>query len=290
MTDGVLIRHAHASQYDLYVNLRTPEYIERYSLSKSINDFLAELGEGDLIFSRSDTIIGKIIQRSAHSIWSHVGLCVIDPATGMKCYWESANGTDSSDMPGGCAPLYGGAASGVRMWPIKNRLEHMLRPDVNGNPRTILFAVSKLSLQYPINLLTYTSRLHEFARMKTGIPYQYNYSVIFFAWFDGLPSIKRYFCSSRPAENDIDEMTDHDIIDDRKSLFTSNKSSGQKNAYFCSELVTDTLMYMGLMNSEECPPCSEWTVDDLFHVSNINKFIHCGVFYKQPVMYIVNKQ
>jgi hypothetical protein len=281
------------SQYILYKNLNTPGFIESYSQKRRIDDFVNELAEGDIIFSRSDTWIGKIIQHSSQSIWSHVGMCVVDPQTGLKCYWESANGSDDENLPQQCKPLYGGGPRGVRMWPIKNRLEYMLAPDTNGNGKSILFAVAKMSLLHPVPFMQYSSRLHEFVKSKTGTPYQNNYSVLFFAWFDGMPTLSRYFCGSKNIV-ESESNGDYDIIDDRASFVTSNASpstsgGGYTTAYFCSELIVDTLINMGLMIADECPVCSEWTVDDLFHVKNINKFIHCGVYYKMPTMYLVNK-
>jgi hypothetical protein len=306
----VSLPDAPPSQLVFYRNIHSPEFIEHNTISKSIDDFLETLGNGDIVFSRSESFVGKVIQNSVKSIWNHVGMCIVCKETGVKCYWESSASKDSNTLPESCRPMYGGGVQGVRMWPLRNRLKEMLKPKGSS----ILFAVAKLTLQKPIDMTLYYKRLDSFTKKASGLPYQNNYLVLFFAWFDGMTTLKRYLCSSWSEDEH-----DHDMLDDRGSLVNNEWMSereivtlggtGRANAsitkdmgadvdnsytlqktYFCSQLIVDTLVKMGIMNHRECPGCSEWTVDDLFYVRNINKYLKDGILYKHPITFLVGNK
>lgn len=278
------------SQLIFYKNIHSPGFIEHVAISKNIDDFVKTLGNGDIVFSRSENFVGRIIQNSVKSIWNHVGMCIVCKETGVKCYWESSSAKDAIDLPTACSPMYGGKEKGVRMWPLKERLKHMLKQEGSS----ILFAVAKLTIKEPTDMSLYYKRLNSFVKKASGLPYQDNYMLLFFAWFDGISTVKRYICS--PWSED---EHDHDMIDDRGSVVNNEwiinkEASGSvtmypimQKSYFCSQLIVDTLFNMGLMDYQDTPKCSEWTVDDLFYVRNINIHMKNGIVYKKPITFLV---
>src|ERR1700688_549095 len=79
-------------------------FVDESSSSLNIDQFLRLLNIGDIIFSRSFSPEGNIIQFSGHCIWNHIALVYVSPETNEKYWWECTNGIDEDNMPESCKP------------------------------------------------------------------------------------------------------------------------------------------------------------------------------------------
>jgi hypothetical protein len=224
-----------------------------------LKTFVKSIQPGDIIFSRSDTILGKVIQFSGHCMWNHVAMCI---SIKNKKYWcESTNSEDGKD--------------GVKIW----EMESGLRKYYKSNTDKFLFGVSKF------NGKNINHTLYKFYKREEGKRYKKNYITLFFSWFDGFSSLKSLFCC-KPIDPNIE---DQEKIN--QPLWALNKRDTTK--YFCSELLIQCLMDCNIMKpqfhiiTKEQIPSSEWTVANMANTYYLNKNLNKGYTYSQIIMYCV---
>jgi hypothetical protein len=272
-----------------YKHCNEPGFLESKSNRISLTKFVNKLDTGDLIFSRSESIVGKIIQFSGHSIWNHVSMCIIK-GDGKKYWCESTNipyeFEDSSEKKGG-----------VKVWPIYENLNDLLSKSEN---MCFIFGISKLNyniLYNNDNIMKTKSSIVDFYKRENGKPYKNNpYSTLFWSWFDGFSSIKKLCCypsssSSSSLLSTID--TPYGIQQTEEPSWAINKKD--TTSYFCSELVVqsmiDSRMIKPLFNKDLIEiPSSEWTVADLASTSCLNNNLYNNFYYTEIVLYSVVKE
>jgi hypothetical protein len=227
----------------------------------NLKEFVKMIKPGDIIFSRSDTLFGKIIQFSGHCMWNHVAMCII---INNKKYWcESLNSSNGDD--------------GVKIW----EMEKGLRKCLTSNGDSFLFGLSKMNTTQKIN-----TNLYKFYKKEEGKKYKKNYLTLFLSWFDGIGSLKSLFCC-KPQDPDKERE-----LKLNQPLWAMNKKD--TSTYFCSELLVQALLDTTVMNpqfhkiTKQEIPSSEWTVADLANTKYINRQLKKGYFYSEIVIYKVS--
>lgn len=259
-------------------------YLEKHYNNKiSLDDFLLVLNTGDLIFSRSASTAGKIIQFSGHCAWNHVAMCVVLKENGKDVkYWCEA--TNRKDTPSD--------NEGVKMWSMESKLRAMLLDDTTF----FTFGVASIKKKEDANCSNNNNnnglskeecdKLINFYKREKGKPYKYSYKVLFFSWFDGFSSLKTTLCCysqyERREENDT------------QPLWTINEQDTSR--YFCSELMVEALVETKMMNRKMINtgndkyvemPSSEWTVADLADITYVNNNLDNNFYYTEIVLYFV---
>ena len=246
---------------------KDPDYLNTVSNKIKLTDFILSLGTGDLIFSRSDTVTGHLIQFSGHCIWNHVAVCISTMNESNGPYWCEATNTvyENDEL----------ARGGVKIWNIKDRFDEMFKKE----PDTFfIFGVSYLKKKEPSK--KEEQKLVSFLKKEKGKPYQDAYSVLFFSWFDGFSSIKNTCCcySTQAVRDDMD----------KQPLYAINKNDTSK--YFCSELVAEALVQSGIMKMKKngkILPSSEWDVAKLADTVLLNNNLNNNFYYTEIVFYYV---
>lgn len=207
----------------------------------TVDAFVDQLGDGDLVFSRSNGFTGHLIQKSGHCIWNHVAMCIYQ-------HWCEATNDDT---------LYAfddveikNPREGVKIWDMKTGLKAALAGNFNS---TLLFGVSR----HKYITKDHIRDMWQFWRKEQGKPYTPHYYPLVLAWLDSTSTLKNTFCCWGGVEED-----DGRDESDQLSLF---KNKATTDDYFCSQIMVECLQQCGVMIREEFThiPATEWTVANL---------------------------
>jgi hypothetical protein len=249
------------SSFNLYPYHR--EDIQPISKKITVDEFINGLSDGDLIFSRSDSFFGSLIQISGHCIWNHVAMY----CDGNWC--ESTNGPILKDE----------IKPGVASWDIKYGLRKVIVPGT-----AVTFGVAKLSGL----TLEQRRKLVDFFKKEEGKKYTSSYWILFSSWFDGFKSIKNLICYPGPG--------DPSVYEEQTSVLSSVNNKDNHREYFCSQFMVEAMKCSGIMykkikenNLWTEIPSSEWTVADLANTEHrLNRFLREGGKYQNIQFYYVN--
>ncbi len=269
------------NQHKIYERLWDRRYIEDLCKKQSVDEFVHNLHTGDIIYARSESFFGKIIQTSGHCIWNHVALCVVHPQTNEKYWWECTNAIDNVNMPEQSNPVLGGN-TGTRLWHIKNRLTFITSG--GENKQRMLLGVAKFipnttlwPLMDTVAERKLAARLFLFMQKEAGKAYQPSFWVIFLSWFDGLKTLKNYICYWNDTHSIIEESTND----------WSELAAVSKDYYFCSQLIIETLKQCGFFD-DTIPKSHEWTVMDIVNVDNLNTYLPSHQKYQPIEMFLIH--
>lgn len=204
------------------------------------------LRTGDMIFFHSETLPAEIIQLSGLCRWSHVGLvvtyysCVEHTWTQRLGLWESVNSSTHQRTL-----IDGELRTGVRLVDLMERL-HQQPPGTVGVRRLLCNSCLLKDRDDDDDddeseRDSFESRLRAFIMSENGKPYEQSIWTLLLAWLD---------CGN-----------------DGCPWFNNSHDT---SAYFCSELVAESLLVTGLLlpNDTTRPPSSaEFTVANL---ANLN--------------------
>jgi hypothetical protein len=228
----------------------------------TVNEFVNLLKTGDIIFGRSESQFGRIIQFSGHCIWNHIAICV--EGDDKEKYWcESTNNTNASPF------------KGVKIWNIKDYFNN----EFTKNPNTCFdLGISKLETKNAQVL----ENIKKFLYLQKGKPYTKSFSVLFFAWFDGFQTINRYLCWNNSYRAQVDD----EEVDQPSWALNKNDNT----SYFCSQLLADCFLSVGMMKRKytsygvEIQP-TEWSVADFANVEYLNKNLNNNFKYTKIDFY-----
>lgn len=263
----------------MYVKRMDPLFFLHVSRTTTPESFVDSLQCGDVIFSRSDTLFGSVIQFSGRCMWNHVAMCFEDPATGEKYWWECTNSNDATEkslygMPEDCAANF---PTGARIFPLKNRLKWILSS--GGGGRMLRFGVSRLQGMTPSERTAFSIRFASFVISESGKKYERTYWPLIMSWYDGWKSIRGLFGCSGSNAGDAGNYDEDEVSFGKQDL----------SSYFCSELMAETLRQCGLFRERPSSALwrssGEWTVADLADERCLNFHLQEGLSFS-PVTYV----
>lgn len=205
----------------------------------TVDQFTAQLNDGDLIFSRSDSFEGHLIQLSGHCIWNHVAMC-------LRKHWCESTNDDTVYTHDNIETK--NSKTGVKLWHMGDGIKQFL----NQGNNSIFFGVARLRTT-DIDRHEHEKRMWNFWIREQGKPYTPNYSTLVLSWLDSFSSITS-LCYW-PGEQDNEDAN-------QLNLF-KNKSTTE--SYFCSQIIVQCLMETNMLIDEKYSgiPATEWTVADL---------------------------
>lgn len=252
----------------------------RYKTVKSLDDItnlVATLDTGDIIVTSTDkctSFNGFVIQTFCHDMWTHSGMVVTFPETGIKYLWESVNQSGTKVKQIDPITLTSGTSSGVRLI----SLESFLKDGFTFLKRQQNARGSKLGVLYLNRSNTavsdFTAKILQFAQTPSlhNTPYPPTYQPLIESWWDGWPSLFTLCgCYTTFEVEEMNLQGHHSQQHDEKSHAT----------LFCSQLVVATLAHTGWFSTKI--PCYEWTVSDISLPANLNKNLRAPLSYNSSV-------
>lgn len=197
------------------------------NVKKDYNIISKTLQTGDIVLFGGNTGISKIIENFEHTIWSHVGMIVLpgDIKPGIECedkplLWQSSPKLNIKDL--------------------------LIKPE-NSGPELVYFdELLKLLKDY-----NYTVAVRKLDVIKTGVMIGSLNKFINKVHMDGFPSIHKLAIEF--IEGNIREKLKHAVIK-IINFFKREKVqalSGKKQTFFCSELIAQSYIEMGLLPKYE---------------------------------------
>lgn len=239
--------------------------IERYDYFHAYEALNNHLRPGDLLFSRSDTWVGNIIQWSSHCPWNHVAIVL-----SMNDELHILEASPSTSIIG---------KNGIRLYSIREfakYLQDTLHEDFlkSGENSKFTFGIAKLEKDLSSNLNNQIITLY--SKIKN---YKYSYKDVIRAWYDGWDTILntcqlcgRRFSRKREEENN-----------DREGMKNGNHEDEEKY-FFCSELVVYILR--NIFSTKFKTIDKEYTVGNLADISYLNKNL-IDIKYNETMVYLV---
>ncbi len=228
------------------------------------------LDTGDLIlFDANDgTWSTTAIEYSGRCGYSHVALIVRTmDGTDRLAIWEATNGPGEGQID----LITEKPVAGVRLVELTNRLRL--------EPR---YAVIRLEIEDPRARTALRNRVWQFALDNAGKDYEGEFWHLVYSWYDGPSTLLRTAfgcCLAYEGDSPIAPVAG------------LNPSSPDR--YFCSELVAETLMAVGVLRARPLPPnplglllepSSEYTPGDFYHTRTFNKRLTPGYRYGLPTV------
>ncbi len=109
-----------------------PQALQPLVKTLTVDEFVNQVNDGDLIFSRSDGFAGHLIQKSGHCIWNHV-------AMSLYKYWCEATNDDTVRTLDQIERK--NLRTGVKIWQMRTGLKEAFHGDASMH---LLFGVSDL--------------------------------------------------------------------------------------------------------------------------------------------------
>lgn len=248
--------------FDLYpVNQHKAEIYHKCK-HVTVDQFVDLISDGDLIFSRSNSFEGSLIQISGHCIWNHISMCF------FKHWCEATN----SDM---IYPLVSienqNKPTGVKLWSMRHGLKSIL----TQNPGILILGVSKFTSKAS-KTSEYVQKMWNFWKKEQGKPYTSNYSVLFFSWFDSWSSLKNLCCWQG-----VQDTTEQEL--QQSFVFKNSKTTKD---YFCSQIVAECLKEAGVMIPNYIES-TEWTVADFANMLRLGNNLCNNFKYEEIEFYSV---
>lgn len=198
----------------------------------------AALRTGDMLFFHADSLPAAIIQWSGHCAWSHVGLVAAYASPGAPGGRRLGLWEAVSTPAGQYSVLDGALRAGVRLVDLHERLAHMA-------PGTV--GVRQLSFAPPADRGAFEAALYRCIAAENGKPYEPSVWTLVLSWLD---------CGG---------------------AFACFNNARDTSAYFCSELVAETLMQAALLRPIDAS--AEFTVGDLAFLPNTPNTLAPGAHY-----------
>ncbi len=265
--------------HTLYAKRNDANFFLQFGEKMNVERFVDFLDSGDVIFSRSNTFFGSVIQYSGHCMWNHVSMCVKNPDTGEKYWWESTNSNDDDDesckgLPKDCA---GNFPTGARIWPMLKRLKWMLNGRAEDETFTFLrLGVCKLYGLSAAERERFERNCYRFVLKESGKGYERTYWPLILSWYDGWRSLRDLLTCFYGVNG-------REVYDYDEDSVTFNRPD--VSSYFCSELVMETFLRCGLLkvltDSSHSKSSGEWTVADIANANNLNAHAREGIRFSE---------